>query len=179
MIEGIIGAVIGYVIIITLLVWFVISSRGNVLLKVFAVAFSVYYALCLFPILHKIEGWPSATTIPDGSQIISIRIREPSGDHAGAFYIWCNVRPQKRKQALYALNPAGVFTYVGDKQPRAFKMPYDKEMHRKILEAKKRAKKNGGWLETKLIKGKELSKQRGRVEFKVINPITVLTKEVQ
>jgi len=182
MLTGIIGAAVGYIILTSLLAWLVILSRGRTVLKVCAVAFSIYYAMGLYSLLHDIEGWPSSQDIPAGSNVISIRIQEPSGSDLGAIYIWCSINPDNKKAAISALRPSSMLSYVGGKQPRAFKMPYDREMHKRIAEAQKNAKKNGGWIKIESLKGErgdggQGEKQSNQIGFKVINPMSILTKE--
>lgn len=183
MFFGIMGAVIGYLILTSLLVWFIIFSKGRILLKVFAVGFSIYYAMGLYYLLPNMQGWPTGQEIPDGSILISIRVQEPYGADPGAFYLWVNTKPDRKGHAINFIRPNGFLSYAGGKQPRAYKIPYDRETHTRLAEAKKENKQQGGWIE--IVKGQKKKGKPGKgdkdgdsekIGFKVINPVEVLKK---
>jgi hypothetical protein len=182
-----IGVSIGYLIVVFLLCWFVVLSRGRVAWKILAITFSVFYAVALYMYLPKIEGYPTGNEIPEGSILISVKVEEPTVESDGAFYLWCNPKPNLRKKALSLFTPGGFLAYTGHAKPRVYMMPYDRELHKKLLEQQKKAQKVGGFLVVNKKRGGKKGKQRlgeGRdtqekIKFKVINPVEVLTKEQQ
>ena len=178
------GVAIGYSIVVCLLCWFVILSRGRVIAKCMAIAFSVFYAVALYMYLPQMEGYPSANEIPEGSILISIKVQEPNGNGPGAFFLWCNPDPNYKEKAMSLFSPGGLLSYTGRDKPRAYTMPYDRELHKKLLEQQKKAKKTGGFLIVTRKKGdKKGNAHHGdgrevqeKTSFRVINPVEILTK---
>ena len=185
MLSGHIGVAVGYLFVVFLLCWFVILSRGHVVVKILSVGFSVFYAVALYAYLPSLEGYPTANDIPEGSILVSIKVQEPSVKSVGAFYLWCNPNPNLKEKSLSLFTPGGFLAYTGKDSPRAYKIPYDRELHKRLLENKKRANKVGGFLVVTKEKADEKDKVKtgdGRqteekIDFKVINPVEVLTKE--
>ena len=200
MIIGTIGLLVAYIVVISVGI-LVGLSRKFWFITIYTF-FAIYFAIALSLTVENFSGWPSAQELPEESQIISFKIKEPSeDDKVGAFYFWLNLKKADKIDAYMALNPRFIFSYINKTEPRAFKMPYDRELHKKLLEAQKEKKKTvGGWLslenkkgekespsdETntkKEKKGKNKSPSDGtntkkeKIEFKIMNPVEILSKE--
>jgi hypothetical protein len=69
-------------------------------------------------------GWPSRTALPERFVLLAAVIEEPSKQSPGALYVWVN--------ALENGRPA--------REPRAFKLPYAKDLHSLLDEAMKKVR---------------------------------------
>jgi hypothetical protein len=186
MLTGHIGVAIGFLIIVTLLLWFVIYSRGKIILKLSVIAISAFYAVALWGYLPKLEGYPTSNEIPNGSILLAVKVEEPADGKPGAFYLWINPNPNYKAKAMSLFTPGFALAYTGSDAPRSHKLPYDKELHKKLLERQKRMQQHGGFMviekggakkgPPKPGKGK---KTEDKIRFKIINPVEVLTKEQQ
>jgi len=171
-----------YLLIMLFLCWSVIYSRGRIIYKCVGVAISLWFSISFFYVLPDLKGWPAEISIPEKSRIIWLTIVEPDNTNPGAFYFWCDIKPDNQQSAVNLLNPYKRFTYTGRLEPRAYKLPYDRELHKKILEAQKQQKQIGGsWIE---ILSHKKGKKRGKggnitdeIDFKIINPIEFFPKD--
>jgi hypothetical protein len=132
-------------------------------------------------------GWPVSQPIPENSQVLAIRIKEPNPNlnDAGAIYFWVNIEPVSKRpeQTLAAaLNPKSAFSYDSKTQPRAYQLPYSRKMHRAIVEAQRKARGiRGAQIITK--KGRPARGPRGsgeskaKLELEIINPVKFFSKQ--
>lgn len=171
-----------YLLIMIFLSWSIIYSRGRIIYKCIGAAIALWFSMTFFWVLPDLKGWPADISIPEKSRVIWLTIVEPENDNPGAFYFWCDIKPDNQKNAINLLNPYKRLSYTGRLEPRAYKIPYDRELHKKLLEAQKQQKKIGGsWLE---ISGHKKGIKRGKsgnaideVDFKIINPIELMPKD--
>lgn len=63
--------------------------------------------------VHAMWGWPSADALPARFVLLAAVIDEPNAKHAGALYLWVN--------AVEDGKPAD--------RPRAYALPYSKDLH--------------------------------------------------
>lgn len=171
-----------YLLIMLFLCWSVIYSKGRTIYKCIGAAVALWFSLSFFYVLPDLKGWPAEISIPDKSRIIALTIVEPDKADPGAFYFWCDIKPDNLQSTRNLFNPYKRFTYTGAIEPRAYKMPYDRELHKKLLEAqKKKARMGGSWIE--IVKGKEGQRRdedgvkTDKVDFKIVNPIEFLRKD--
>jgi hypothetical protein len=69
-------------------------------------------------------GWPSKSGLPERFVLLAAVIEEPTKKDAGALYVWVN--------ALEDGKPV--------RQPRAYKLPYAKDLHALLEEAMKKVR---------------------------------------
>ncbi|MBL8334010.1 MAG: hypothetical protein JNM08_12935 [Rubrivivax sp.] len=74
--------------------------------------------------LDGVWGWPSRTGLPERFVLLAAVIEEPSKTHPGALYVWVN--------ALEKGKPA--------RQPRAYRLPYTKDLHTLLDEGMKKTR---------------------------------------
>lgn len=74
--------------------------------------------------LDGVWGWPSRTGLPERFVLLAAVIEEPSKTQPGALYVWVN--------ALENGKPA--------RQPRAFRLPYSKDLHSLLDEGMKKTR---------------------------------------
>ena len=187
--SGHTGLAIAFVIISAIVLWFSIRTPGQIIIKALLIPATVWYGLVLYYSVPNLMGWPISQSIPDNSQLLAIRIKEPDPKHndPGAIYFWVNTKPGSKspEQTVKALlNPKSMFSYNSKTQPRAYQLPYSREMHKAIVEAQRKAQGvPGAQLRTK--KAKKGKSKRGhtgndaskaKLELVIINPIKSLPK---
>jgi hypothetical protein len=187
--SGYIGLSIAFVIISAIVLWFSIRTPGQIIIKALLIPATVWYGLVLYYSVPNLMGWPISQSIPDDSQVLSIRIKEPDPQQndPGAIYFWANIKPDSKspEQTVKALfDPKSMFSYNSKTQPRAYQLPYSRELHKAIVEAQRKAQGvPGAQLRTK--KAKKGKSKRGdtgnhaskaKLELKIINPVKSLPK---
>ncbi len=73
---------------------------------------------------HNLSGWPTADALPERFALLAVVIEEPSAKTPGALYLWVNAIDKGKPMA----------------QPRAFKVPYTKDLHALLNEGMKKAR---------------------------------------
>jgi hypothetical protein len=93
----------------------------------------IWFSIAINVSLPSMLGWPSEAELPYKYELFSAKVVNPSLTNAsdGCIFLWvADVDP---------VDGYGVFElYYYDKgEPRGYKIPYSKEMHKKIQEAQK------------------------------------------
>ena len=188
--TGYIGLAIAFVLISAIVLWFSIRTPGQVIIKAILIPTTIWYGLALYYTVPNLVGWPVSGSIPDNSQVLAIRINEPNPlyNDPGAIYFWVQVKPDSkssRPKLAGLLNPKNVSSVNRENQPRAYKLPYSRKMHRAILEAQRKAHGMPG-AQIKTQKGAPkgsskrgiagLDESQAAMQFKVVNPIQLMPK---
>lgn len=191
--EGISGITILYALMMGLLCWLIIGVRGKWVIKSFMIAMSIWFAVTLGYSFHNFMGWPSEEEFKtETSQLIWFQVTEPSKTHGtpGAIYLWVReFSPGEKEKALTVkelMNPMHWFTYPDpNTAPRAYRLPYTKEMHKKL----RKAAEGRGEGKVAYIKkgnkrdGEKRGNQRGNqtvpdgVRIELVDPSLILPKE--
>jgi hypothetical protein len=88
-------------------------SRWPAWLKgVLVVAVTLFYFFA-DEVVHGMWGWPSADALPERFVLLAAVIDEPNAKRPGALYLWVNALEDGKPGA----------------QPRAFVLPYRKDLH--------------------------------------------------
>ena len=184
--SGYIGLSIAFVIIAAIVLWFSIRTPGQIIIKAILIPATVWYGLALYYSVPNLMGWPISQSIPDNSHVLAIRIKEPDPkqNDPGAIYFWVNIKPDSKSpvQTVKALlNPKSVFRYTSRTQPRAYQLPYSREMHKAIVEAQRKAQGvPGGQLRTKKAKSKRGNPGneviKAKLQLEIINPVNSFPK---
>jgi hypothetical protein len=118
-------------------------------------------------------GWSkSVVELPENAIVVSYRIVEPKN-----IYFWMiedlDLQPNRA-------NPMELFRDIQTKEPRAYKIEYDKELH-KQLEAIKKQRKRGKQGQLRWTKAKQGNReldenrpQSKRGQFEILNPSSLL-----
>lgn len=107
-------------------------SRWPVWLKgILVVGVSVFYFYA-DSVVHQISGWPSPDALPERFVLLGAVIEEPSAKTDGALYVWVN-----------AIENGKTTT-----QPRAYRLPYSKDVHSMINEGLKKVRQGVSQLGT-------------------------------
>jgi hypothetical protein len=75
-------------------------------------------------VAHNLSGWPTPDVLPERFVLLAVVIEEPNNKSSGALYVWLN--------AIEGGKPVA--------QPRAFKLPYSKDMHALLNEGMKKSR---------------------------------------
>lgn len=74
--------------------------------------------------VHNLSGWPSRDALPERFALLAVVIEEPAAKTAGALYLWVNAIDNGKPVA----------------QPRAYRLPYTKDLHALLNESMKKAR---------------------------------------
>ena len=186
---GFSGITILYVLLMVLLSWSIIGIKGRWITKGLFMAVAIWFSVTLYYSFQNFMGWPTEETISAKyCQLIWFQIKEPSKvtDHPGAIYLW--VREISKSEIIEGItlsqlaNPMIWFIYPDETVPRAYKISYTKDAHKKLREAAEGRKKG---IRTYVIIEKNKLKAdkadeleiRDRVRFKLVKPQDMLPKE--
>ena len=73
-------------------------------------------------VVHSMWGWPSGDPLPERFVLLAAVIDEPNAKRPGALYVWVNALEEGKPTA----------------QPRAFLLPYSKDVHALLNEGMKK-----------------------------------------
>jgi len=177
MIYGFIGLVLTYVILTTMFLWMLRKTDTAQWKKLLVIPLTLWWAIALYYTPLGFMGYPVSKDIPDKAIVISVKIVEPTNNNKGGMYFWV-IDVNKAKPL--PVDPRKAFIILNQQEPRAYKLPYDKGLHKDLTKKKKKQKEENGVLiwsrnrkkkqlgeatnQEKLIKGK----------FKVVNPVSLL-----
>lgn len=131
-----IGIELGFVLIATLVLWFIIGSKGHWLIKAVVIFSSLYFCLSVGFSIKDYMGWPTEEDLPDKFVVHWVVIEEPdkqTGDK-GSVYIW--IKPLlKTKNTRETWEDYLLSFYDSQSKPRAHQMFYSKDLHERAQEA--------------------------------------------
>ena len=186
---GISGVTILYVLLMILLSWSIIGIKGRWITKGLITAIAIWFSVTLYYSFHNFMGWPTEETISTQySQVIWFQIKEPSkvSNHPGAIYLWVREISESEKIEGLTLkqlsDPMVWFTYPDETVPRAYKIPYTKEAHKKLREAaegRKTGVRTYVEVEKKKLRPDRLGQQKVEdiIKFKLISPQDIIPKD--
>lgn len=156
-----------------------------VVAQVAVVGLVLWYGIALFFLPGSLAGWPrqaDVSRLPVNTIILSFSVIEPSPTDKGAIYVWLVDYKERKRQLKKQLDPTS--TYERDKTvgvPRAYEVPYSKQLHKDMEAAKARAQ-NKNFMALKkgekaLKKGRTGTDSQDDVKVVVISPAELLTKD--
>jgi len=83
-------------------------------------------------LVHSMWGWPSGDALPARFVLLAAVIDEPSTKRPGGLYVWINALEDGKPSA----------------QPRAYRLPYSKDLHALLNESMKKAREGVSQLGT-------------------------------
>jgi hypothetical protein len=99
-------------------------SRWPVWLKGLLVVGVTLFYFYANDVVHNMWGWPSSDALPEKFVLLAAVIEEPNSKQPGAVYVWVN-----------ALENGKAIP-----QPRAFRLPYAKDLHALLNEGMKKVR---------------------------------------
>ncbi len=136
--AGTLPIAIGFIILSALTCWFVISAKGHWALKLALVLSVPAFGLVVWRAVGSYRGYPTPDPLPEKALLIGASVREPDPrkGEKGAIHVWVISLTEKsgglRSPLDYDHTPG---------EPRGHKLPYSREMHEMINEARKRQAK--------------------------------------
>lgn len=83
-------------------------------------------------VVHEMWGWPSSDALPARFVLLAAVIDEPTAQQPGGLYVWVNALDEGKPGA----------------QPRAFQLPYSKDLHALLNEGMKKVREGVSQLGT-------------------------------
>lgn len=171
---------IGFLAIAILISWTYIE-RKKIFIKAALILIVIWYAVAIQYALPRFAGWPTQQDIPDDSIVMSVVINEPRNEDKGGIYLWLT-NLKKEESKTIDLDPRTVFGYISNREPRAYGVPYSRELHKRIRKAQQRAERESGIMKLKGKDSKRKAKgekgtQGGFIGIEIINPTTILKKD--
>jgi len=121
MAEGIIGLAASFLVIIALILWLIILSKGKFwIMKSIVITTATLFSIVVLLSLKDFIGWPSKSTLPQQFQLHWAIIDEPSKikNTKGSIYMWVTeLDKENQSEGL----------------PRAYKIDYTRKNHEEIM----------------------------------------------
>lgn len=114
--------VLGFVALVFIALLALLWSRWPAWLKTMLVVGVTAFYFFADEVVHDVWGWPSGDSLPERFVLLAAVIDEPNAKRPGAVFVWVN--------ALEDGKPAA--------QPRAFRLPYSKDVHALLNEGMKK-----------------------------------------
>ncbi len=116
--------ILAYVVIGTLVLIACIKSKISPPSKIALVALTTMFYFIVYLSAPNILGWPARAHLPTHFKLISSIVEEPHSyaKNTGNIYIWAFDTQNTKVHSI----------------PRSYKLPYARELHRKLVEAQKK-----------------------------------------
>ena len=121
MAEGIIGLTASFLVLVALILWLIILSKGKFwIIKSIIITSATLFSIVVLLSLKDFIGWPSKSTLPQEFQLHWAIIDEPSKvkKTEGAIYMWVTALDKENKSKSL---------------PRAYKINYTRKNHKEIM----------------------------------------------
>lgn len=118
------SVVLSFAVLLLLAVLALLYSRWPAWLKGLLLAGVAVFYFWANDVVHAMWGWPAADPLPERFVLLAAVIDEPNAKSAGALYVWVN--------AIENGKPV--------QQPRAYKLPYAKDLHALLNEGIKKSR---------------------------------------
>ncbi len=136
---------IAFLVASALLLWFIIGSRGQWMLKAACIACTMYFGLAVWNSVGSYLGWPTSQEPPSKFQLHWAIVQEPDkqADDPGVVYLWLRKIDQDdnaadEAQELKEESWLSILGYSGNKeQPRCYRLPYTRPLHEQLKQAKR------------------------------------------
>ena len=134
-----IGIPVAFVIISAILLWFVIGSKGNWLLKAVVIAATLCFSLGMWNSIEGLQGWPTKEPLPAKFLLHWAVIEEGNKqtDTPGNIYLWVEDLADKKETTNW-------FSFLPKEmtdKPRVYKIPYSRDVHEQLQKAMEGMKK--------------------------------------
>ena len=119
MAEGIIGLAASFLLLVALILWLIILSKGKFwVIKSIVITIATLFSIVVLLSLKDFIGWPSKSTLPQEFQLHWAIIDEPDKikNTEGAIYMWVTELDKENKGL-----------------PRAYKINYTRKNHEEIM----------------------------------------------
>ena len=126
--------IVAYALLAFLLLFLCVWTRWHVAVKIGLVALVTVAYFVAYEGWQESQGWPAQVQLPQRFVLLAVVTEEPSSElgHKGNIYLWVN--------ALKNNKPAA--------QPRAYRLPYDKDLHSLFNDAMKKNRQGNSQMGT-------------------------------
>jgi hypothetical protein len=173
---GYAGVAIAFVIMMFVLLMIMIKANNiSWKLKFVLIPFVMWYSVALYHVPQNFMGWPTEKwSIQNEVIVLDYYIEEKK-----AIYFWVVDYNIKNMRAL--VDPRQAFYPFIDSTPRAYKIVYDSETHKELVEAKRKLMALGrGGMRMNLDKLDGMSRFDGNTPlFKLFDPAEFLKKSTE
>lgn len=154
----IIGIPLTFLVLFAVTLWFIILGKGRWWLKAAVIPVVLYFSLVVWFSLAQISGWASDSETPETFAINWIMVKEPSKRDPrdqGAIFMWASEVDENHEPVEGAISPwlAAFTPRRSAAEPRAYRLPYSRDLHEKAVEVQKM-----------ISKGKTAVGKRGKIE---------------
>lgn len=119
---------LAFILLTSLILWFVIGSKGLWRLKAATILLTLYLCLSVNFSLENLMGWPSGQQPPKEFRVHWVVIKEPNkktGDK-GDVYVWVtDMNPKEKDDGSFFIS----FANENMRKPRSYRLEYSKELH--------------------------------------------------
>ncbi len=137
---GALELIAAYVLIATILLAILLWARIRWWIKAITIVVSVGFFFTSFESVRALLGWPTEQQPPDRFELVYAMITEPNQitRAPGSIYIWVLELPgEGTVEADEIYLPGAIDTRLDPEQePRAYRLPYSRETHQEVHEAK-------------------------------------------
>ncbi len=130
---------LAFLIISSLILWFIIGAKGQWFLKLITMTFTFYLCLSIGISLQNWAGWPSDQPLPEEFIVHWIKVKEPhkKTGASGHIYVWASsVGEYYQKDGWDGWRKFLISFYTHDpKEPRVHRLPYSVESHERAQTA--------------------------------------------
>ena len=125
---------LAFFVLASLLLWFIIGSKGRWSVKALVIACVLYSCLSINLSLDNLFGWPSNQSMPEAFQVHWIKIKEPDKrtGEKGYIYVWATDLSGEQPETSGWKGLKGYFVSFDNydpTEPRAYRLDYSKEGH--------------------------------------------------
>lgn len=133
------GIPIGFILIASILLWFMIGAKGWWVWKAIAIGLTLYFGVAVWHSVNSYLGWPSHDPLPPKYMVSWVVIQEPDQktSHPGAFYLWVKEIESTDKDPF--LNSMAY--RANSFEPRVYRLPYDPQLHKQMQQMLNQMKK--------------------------------------
>lgn len=126
-----IGIPIAFVILASLIVWFIIAGKGYWFLKIPLVLVACYFTFCLWSSLGSLVGWACDEELPEVFLIHWIVIQEDNKTtkEKGKIFIWLTELDENHEIKNGKNSWFIDFGFKKKNEPRAYRLKYSPESH--------------------------------------------------
>lgn len=117
------AGILTFIALASVMFWFIISGKGSWLPKFLGIIAVVAFGAILWFSSVSFTGWPSRVDLPEKALFVAGYALEPNEDSDGAIYVWLVSPPID--QSIYEYQ-------AQDGEPRAYVLPYTREMHEQV-----------------------------------------------
>lgn len=184
------GLAVSFLILASLLLWLLIGRRGSRIAKVLLISVVLWYGLLVYYTPHRMLGWPVSGRLPDYAVLLDWKVIEPAVNAKEAgIYLWMVPKNldyvEKEATHFFLLNPKNSFRAELKDVPRAYKLPYTREEHKRLGEAARERQKVSGLIMFRNGKGEKGVESEGEIghmrrgHYEVLDPKKLLIKKFE